>query len=149
MTGLAPWSAWLVGGCVLLILELALPGVFLMWLGLAAIGTGLLTLVAGFINRSLGQGAEVAAFAVLAALAIGVARRLGRPRAPVVNTPQSGLVGRRAVVVGFSGAEGRVRVGDADWSARAAKGLTCAPGDILRVVAVEGMVLVVDTPASR
>ena len=39
---LGPW-AWLIGGIVLLALELAIPGSFLIWLGLAAVVVGLVS----------------------------------------------------------------------------------------------------------
>ena len=38
---LGPW-AWIILGVVLIGLELPAPGVFLVWLGLAAIATGLI-----------------------------------------------------------------------------------------------------------
>ena len=38
-----PWS-WIVGGLVLLALELVLPGGFLLWMGIAGILTGIITL---------------------------------------------------------------------------------------------------------
>ena len=68
-----PGLSWLVGGLVLLGLEAVVPGAFMMWLGLAAFGTGLITLAAGLPFQ-----AEVAAFAVLAALSLTVALRVRR-----------------------------------------------------------------------
>ena len=38
-----PWS-WIVGGLILLALELVLPGGFLLWMGIAGILTGIITL---------------------------------------------------------------------------------------------------------
>ncbi len=127
---------WLLAGVALLVGEIVIPGVFLMWLGVAALGTGAATLAAG-----LTLGPEVALFAVLAALAVLAGWRLQRPRHPVLNTPQSGLVGRSATALTFNGREGRVRVGDSDWPARLAA-YADASGP-LRVVAVEGTTLVV------
>ena len=42
--GLGPWAWWILG-LALLAAELAAPGVFLIWIGLAAIVLGLLSLV--------------------------------------------------------------------------------------------------------
>src|SRR3954470_16327182 len=41
LTNFGPWS-WIVLGLVLMGLELLAPGVFLLWLGLAAVATGVL-----------------------------------------------------------------------------------------------------------
>ena len=40
---LGPWN-WLVLGFVLLTLEIILPGVFLVWIGLAALAVGVLSI---------------------------------------------------------------------------------------------------------
>ena len=39
---LGPW-AWIIAGAILLALELAVPGAFMMWLGLAAGLVGLIS----------------------------------------------------------------------------------------------------------
>ena len=131
---------WLIAGLVLMLLEVALPGVFLMWLGLAALGTGL---VVQLLAPAFAW--QVVVFAVLAAIAIVVALRVRTPRkAAHLNTPGSGLVGRKAVALAFHGRTGRVRVGDSDWSARLASGTEPpAPQAVLRVVGVDGTTLVV------
>ena len=41
-----PGLIWILGGLLLLIAELGLPGIFLLWVGLAAIGTGIVVLIA-------------------------------------------------------------------------------------------------------
>jgi membrane protein implicated in regulation of membrane protease activity len=54
------------------------------------------------------------------------------------------LVGRPATALSFTGAEGRVRLGDSDWPARLVHGAhTPAPMTALEVVAVDGLVLLV------
>lgn len=133
---------WLVGGLVLLVAEVMIPGVFLFWLGLAALGTGVLTQLA---NPPF--AAEVLAFGVLAALAIAGALQLRHrdsKRARTINTAESGLVGRTAQALTFHGREGRVRLGDSDWSARAPTDVPPPqPGALLEVVGVSGTVLIV------
>jgi membrane protein implicated in regulation of membrane protease activity len=131
--------AWLGGGLVLLVAELLVPGAFLMWIGLAGLGTGLAVLLglAGF-------GPQVACFAVLTAGSIALGLRLRRPPEQRVNTPDSGLVGRTAHALAFEGREGRVRLGDSDWPAQLVAGAAVPPPEArLRVVAVKGLVLVV------
>ena len=129
---------WLIGGLVLLVVEMLAPGVFMMWLGLAGLGTGVVVLLA---DPPL--AAQVIAFAVFAAIAIGTALRLRRPPGPrIVNTAESGLLNRPARVL--PGSELRVRVGDSDWAARLSHGTPePQPGETLRVVSVDGTTLVI------
>ena len=135
-----PGPLWLAAGVALLVIEVLAPGAFMMWLGLAALGTGLL---AHFQNPAFPW--QVACFALLAAVGIVVGLRLRRRGLPSgLNTPESGLIGRSARVLSFAGREGRVRLGDSDWSARLATAEAApATGTTLRVVGVDGSVLLV------
>ena len=130
---------WLLGGVIGLIAEVLLPGMFLLWLGLAALCTGALTLLLDIPFHW-----QVVSYAVFAsaAIAIGVKVRL-RPK-PRLNTPTSGLVGRKATALSFHGTDGRVRLGDSDWPARLIGKPAVAAGASLRVVGVEGTVLLVE-----
>jgi membrane protein implicated in regulation of membrane protease activity len=135
-----PGLAWLVGGLVLMALETLTPGAFLVWIGLAAVGTGLATLA--FVLSFPG---EVVVFAALAAASVAAGLRLRRARpAAVLNTPQSGLVGRTALALTIDGREGRVRIGDSDWAARlAADAAWPEPARAMEVVGVDGCIVVV------
>jgi membrane protein implicated in regulation of membrane protease activity len=137
---LPPDLLWLIVGVVLMALEALAPGAFMVWIGLAAIGTGLATLLA-----HMDFSAQVVVFAVLALVAIAAGLRLRRRRGPAaLNTPGSGLVGRTAHALSVAGQEGRVRMGDSDWQARLAAGADWPDGGApLEVVAVDGCVLVV------
>ncbi len=134
---------WIAIGLVLMLLEMATPGVYLVWLGLAAVATGLVVQV-----TDPRFAVQVVVFGVFAAVLIAVGLRMRARRGPsVVNTPASGLVGREAMALDFHGRTGRVRVGDSDWSARLAEGAPVPqPREALRVVAVDGTTLVVGTP---
>ena len=135
-----PGLTWLLAGLLLLGAELALPGIFLLWVGLAAMGTGVFVLLAApaFWQVAL-------AFVLLLGAGIAVAVRLKRgPHArPVLNTPDAGLVGRHGVLLPPAGPQARVRVGDSDWPARLTRHASAQPGDHVRVEAVEGTTLVV------
>ena len=135
-----PGLWWLVGGVVLLVVEVLAPGVFMMWLGLAAIGTGAVTLW-----FEPGIGWQVMAYAVFAAATLFLGLRLrGGRKSAVLNTAQAGLTGRTARVLVADEAGIRVRVGDSDWTARLAHGVTMpAVGAVLRVVGVDGTTVVV------
>ncbi len=136
------WIIWLLIGLALLIAEMLAPGAFLMWIGLACIGTGLATMTV-----ALGFDAQVVVFVALAAASLAVGLRLKRKPGRLA-TERAGLAGRSAVALGFHGREGRVRVGDSDWSARLAPGAPePAVGARLLVESVEGTVLIV-RPAS-
>lgn len=140
MGGVSVAVAWIAAGLVLMLLEMATPGVFMVWLGLAAVATGLVVQVA-----APGFAVQVVVFGVFAAVLIATGLRLRHRRGPpVVNTPASGLVGREALALDFTGRSGRVRVGDSDWNARLAEGAAVPqPREMLRVVAVDGTTLVV------
>ena len=132
------WIIWLIAGLVLLAVEVAAPGAFMMWLGLAAFGTGLVVLGTG-----IGFEFQVLTCGVLAAISLTIGMRLRR-RPTRVNTQQAGLTGRSAIALQFHGREGRVRVGDSDWAARTPSGVAePAAGARLRVEGVDGTVLIV------
>ena len=133
-------AIWLAAGLVLLVAEIMMPGVFMMWLGIAALGTGALV---QWLDMAFAW--QVVAFAVLAAIALGIGVRV-RPARPsaILNTQESGLLNRAARVISVGGHEIRVRVGDTDWTARLAHGVVApAVGAELKVVGVDGTTLIV------
>jgi membrane protein implicated in regulation of membrane protease activity len=138
-----PGLIWILVGLLLLGAEALLPGVFLLWIGLAAVGTGLFVLA-----TTAGFGGAAAVFLVLLGGGIALALRLraGRPAHRPVNTPESGLVGRSGLLLVEEGRPGlRVRVGDSDWPARLPRDLRVPEaGPVrVRVEGVDGTTLVV------
>jgi inner membrane protein len=132
------WIIWVAAGLALLIAEMLLPGVFMMWLGLAACGGGLLTLLFGF-----GFAAQVVSFGILTVISLSIGLRMRRPH-QIIHTEREGLIGRPATALVFQGRDGRVRLGDTDWPARVPSDITPPdPGTRLRVAQVEGTVLIV------
>jgi hypothetical protein len=132
------WIIWLGSGLGLLILEMLVPGVFMMWLGLAACGAGLLTLAFEFPFSG-----QVVAFGVLAAITLTIGMRVRRP-ARIMHTEREGLIGRPATALVFRGRDGRVRLGDTDWPARVPPEIAPPdPGARLRVAQVDGTILIV------
>ena len=91
---LGTWN-WLIFGVILMALELIAPGVFLFWLGLAALLVGLVSFA---FNPS--WQVQILMFAVFAAAAVPVWRRLARSHAagnvnsPFLNKRADALVGR-------------------------------------------------------
>lgn len=139
---LGGWG-WIVVGLVLIGGELMAPGVFLIWLGLAALLTGLLV---GLLN--LGWQASALVFAALAIASVIGGRLLTRRRSDEPDLAQ-GLNDRGRQLIGkvfrleatMVGGEGRVRVGDSSWRVT---GPELLAGAEVRVVRVEGATLVVE-----
>jgi membrane protein implicated in regulation of membrane protease activity len=143
LSHLDPVWLWLIGGIVMLIAEVIAPGFFLMFIGAAAVATGLLALL-----LPVGVALQLALFAVLAVLFV----RVGGRRAyaskydfstdPLLNDRAGRLLGKVVTVVqAVDDHGGRVKVGDGEWSAR---GGPAAPGDRVRIVDIEGNCLKVE-----
>ncbi|MDQ0503856.1 NfeD family protein [Xanthobacter agilis] len=140
LSNLGPW-AWFVFGALLLVAEIAAPGAFLLWLGLAALATGALGLVA-----DLSWQVQVVAFAALAVVAVLVGRKVSPSPGkasdrPFLNRRAQGFVGRvftldEPIVDGT----GRVRIDDTVWRVT---GPDTAAGTDVKVVAADGPTLTV------
>ncbi len=138
LAGLGAWT-WIIGGLALIGMEVLAPGAFLLWLGIAALATGL---VAFTVAMSLEASALV--FAAFAVLAVLIGRRMMRqePR----NTGESALNDRGAQLVGrtfvldapITEGRGRVRVDDTMWRI---EGPDLPAGAEIRVTGVEGTLL--------
>ena len=133
---------WLIGGVLLLILEVIAPGFFLVFLGVAAIATGLFTVLFG-----LGTAPQLALFALYSVIAVLVGRRFYANRTedstdPLLNDRGGRLVGKVVTVVtDVDEHNGRVRVGDSEWSAR---GGPAAAGERVRITGIDGNCLKVE-----
>ena len=140
--GLEPGWIWAIAGVLLLIAEIIAPGFFLVFVGAAAIATGLFTLL-----FDLGTAPQLALFAVYAVLAVMIGKRwYGEPhdgnQRHAINEPAKRLVGKTVTAVtDVDDHGGRVRVGDGEWNAR---GGPATAGDRLTVTGVEGNCLIVE-----
>jgi membrane protein implicated in regulation of membrane protease activity len=145
MMDLHPGWMWAIGGLLLLIAEMVAPGFFLIFLGVAAIATGLFTLL-----FDLGLAPQLVLFIIYTALAVMIGKRwYAEPdhanQAVGLNNPSERMLGKSVTVVDpVDDHGGRVRVGDGEWSAR---GGPAAAGARVRVVAVDGNCLVVENVA--
>jgi inner membrane protein len=141
-----PGWLWMIGGVVLLATEILVPGVYLVWFGIAAVVTGIFALMFG-----IGTAGQLALFALYAVLAVMVGRRFYGVKTtdtldPLLNNRAGRLVGRRVLVVQAVDEDGgRVRVGDSEWSAR---GGPAGPGERVRVTGIEGNCLMVEPEPS-
>jgi hypothetical protein len=134
---------WAIAGVVLLIAEVIAPGFFLVFVGAAAIATGLFTLL-----FDLGIAPQLALFAIYSVLAVMLGKRWyaephGGDQRHAINEPARRLIGRIVTVVAdVDDHGGRVRVGDGEWNAR---GGPAAAGERVTVTGVEGNCLIVET----
>ena len=133
-------SAWIVAGLVLGVAELIAPGYFLLWIGIACVGTGAIEAASG-----LSLQGQLGVFAVLALALVALAgwRLRRRPNPDLVNAPSANLIGASCTALAFRAGEGRVSLRDGAWSARLDDGSTPPEGTMLRVVGIEGTTLVV------
>lgn len=142
-----PGVPWLVAAALLAGTELVVPGVFLVFLAVAAAITGAFT----FLFPDLGPGGQLASFAVWAAVAVAIGRRWYGGEAvasadPLLNDRAARSIGRTVVAVtDFVHGEGRVRLGDGEWPAR---GPAMTAGTAARIVAIDGVTLVVEPVSS-
>ena len=97
--GLHDGWLWAIGGVLLLIAEVVAPGFFLVFLGVAAIATGLFTLL-----FDLGIAPQLALFVIYTGLALLIGKRwYGEPDLPDhiggINDPSRRLIGKTVTVV--------------------------------------------------
>lgn len=139
--GVHPSIPWGVLAIILAIAEMLVPGVFLIWLSLAAALTAGLALL-----LPIGEPFQLLAFAILSVLSMSGGRLwyLARPVEPedgLLNDRAARMIGRRVVVIeAIAHGEGRVRVDDGSWPAT---GPDAAVGTPMLVTQVDGSRLVV------
>ena len=142
LDSLEPGWLWLIGGVLLLIAEVIAPGFFLLFVGAAAIATGAFALL-----FDLGSAAQLTLFALYALVAVMIGRRVYANAAvdssdPLLNDRAAQLVGRSVTVIAdVDDHNGRVRVGDSEWSARGGPGRA---GERVRITGLEGNCLLVE-----
>ena len=116
---LGPWN-WMVLGFVLLTLEILTPGVFMLWIGLAALIVGALSLMlwnAGFWIWEV----QVVVFLALALVSAFAGKKIMGGRRddsdqPLLNRRGDQLIGRTATLTEpITDGRGRVKIGDTMW----------------------------------
>ena len=133
-----PWSWWVLG-VVLLILEIVVPGVFLFWIGLAGIATGLLSLIL-WGSPIWAWQVQVVTFVVLSFVAVAIGRSVLKrgetTDEPNLNRRSESLVGRVVTVTdAIENGRGRVKVDDTTWSV---SGPDQPAGAKVRIVSASG-----------
>ena len=142
---MADYWYWMIAAAVFLVLEILTPGVFFMWIGIAAFITGIVDLAAPETTPAvLGM-----IFAVLAVISACVGRKLMKKEQNVpstLNNRAEQYVGQVfQVYEAVTDGRGKIKVGDTVWAVVADKD---TPADTsVRVVSVKGTALAVE-PAS-
>ncbi|MDR1423831.1 MAG: NfeD family protein [Azoarcus sp.] len=135
------WWHWIVGGIVLVVLELVLPSFFIIWFGLAALLVGLLTLIAPGTPLAAQLFLWAAASAALTVLWFRVFRRINDKTRRSAATRD--VIGEAGVLVQAvtPSARGKVRfqrpiLGADEWLCAADSEI--AAGTRVKIVSVEG-----------
>lgn len=142
IANMEPHWAWLSLGVLLAAAEIIAPGFFLIWLGGAAVITGVVAWV-----LPIGEPLQLGIFAVLSVIILYGARKWLRDNPivstdPLLNQRGGRLVGEvLTVTTAIEDGRGRARVGDGEWPVR---GPDAAEGAKVRVISADGGVLVVE-----
>ena len=133
---------WVGAGALLGILEILIPGIFLIWVAIAAWVTGLIVWLA-----PMSLALQLVIFVVLAFVTVWAGRHV-YARNPVesadpnLNVRTSRLIGQVVTVdSAIENGKGRVRVVDGVWNAR---GPDAPAGTSVRIVAADGTLLTVE-----
>lgn len=138
LSELGAWN-WLILAGLFMALELMAPGVFLIWLGIAAAITGLLALTIDF-----GWQLQLVLFAVLSLIAVFFAQKYFRSEdvvsdRPLLNKRAEQHVGKSFVLVeAIVNGRGKVKVGDSHWRV---EGPDTPKGKSVTVTGADGTVL--------
>lgn len=138
---------WLIVAVVLVVLEVFSPGVFFLWLGVAAAVVGGVL----WLMPELSWQTQFVLFAVLSVVSIAVVRMVlvRRPietDEPSLNRRGEGYVGQVLVLTeAIENGVGKVRVDDTQWRV---VGADSPAGTRVRVTGMEGAVLRVEPEAS-
>jgi membrane protein implicated in regulation of membrane protease activity len=135
------WS-WFVVGALLLGCEIFVPGTFILWLGFAAVGVGLVVLL-----FDIGWQSQLLAFGALSIVFVlmwwkFVRGRAGASDQPMLNRRAERHVGREFVLdAPIISGRGQVRIDDANWRI---KGDDMPAGTRIRISGTEGALLLVE-----
>ena len=116
---LGPWN-WLVLGFLLIVLEIAAPGVFFLWIGIAALIVGAISLFAWDAAFWIWQ-AQVLLFLALSLATAYAGKKffsgaLDSSDQPLLNRRGVQLIGRTATLVEpITNGRGRIQLGDTLW----------------------------------
>lgn len=136
LENLNQWHWW-IAALVLFVIELLMPGVFFLWLGVAAAITGFVA----WAIPSMGWQTDFVIFAVLGVVSATLGRRFWKPQSTPSDDPTLNQRGAQYVGQVFpldtdlKDGHGRLKVGDGSWLV---EGPDLPAGARVRVVGVHG-----------
>ena len=142
---LGPWN-WMALGFLLLAMEVVAPGVFMLWIGIAALIVGAASLVL-WDFALWGWQVQVVVFLVLSLACAYAGKTIMAGRRddsdqPLLNRRSEQLIGRTATLTEpIRDGRGRIKLGDTLWRV---SGPDLPPGARVRVTSVEDSQLVVE-----
>ena len=144
---LSNWGVWgwLTFGLILMILELIIPGTFIVWFGLGAVATGIV-----YVFMPLTVSGQIGVFTLCSTISVFfgffVYKRLFGANKEVGQQNQIGAqkyIGQSfKVVESIDEGKGKVAVGDTVWLAKSSRNIP--KGRRVTVVDVKGTILIVE-----
>ena len=138
---------WMVLGVALVIIELLMPGIWFLWLGLGALTTGLIVLFSAEMTWEY-QIVIFCGFSVASIIVGRLVVRHGKQSEdhPMLNRRAQKYVGQVFTLTeATENGNGRVRIGDSVWRVRLVAATQELPADTkVRVTGVDGATLQVE-----
>jgi inner membrane protein len=142
LQALGGWTWWIIAG-LLLIAELSSPGIYFLWLGIAA---GALGVIVFFID--IGWQMQIALWAILSVVLVLLSKSWLKRRnqvesdQPNLNRRMLNYVGRSYVLdEPIVNGRGKIRIEDTLWQVA---GRDMPKGDWVRITRADGLQLVVE-----
>ncbi|NTJ44011.1 NfeD family protein [Agrobacterium larrymoorei] len=141
---LGPWSWWILAA-ILLAAELVAPGVFLIWIGAAALVVGAISL-AFWESAPWSWQAQLVVFAILSVIFALLGRRYYENKSatdePFLNQREASLIGRTSTLQEpILEGRGRIRLDDTWWPVQ---GEDAPAGTRVRIASAHGRTLTVE-----
>lgn len=133
-------AVWIIAGLILAALEMVIPGLVIIWFGVAGVVTGILAI---FVHNSYIQfGVFIVLSGVMVVFSQRIARKITHKEPEQVGSHR--MVGVTGIVVQAIAPPdlGRVKVNGDEWRAEAK--VAIARGATVRVLNVEGTHLIVE-----
>jgi membrane protein implicated in regulation of membrane protease activity len=143
------WTwGWIIVGAAIAGLEILVPGMYLLWIGLGAVAVGVV--LARYPELSLAWQMLVFAVSMVSSIGIGfwIQRRSGRTKhARFLNRELKAMIGQSYIAIApFTVGHGRIKVQDSSYAAISDEAIEA--GDVVKVIAIEdGRPKVVKAPA--
>ncbi len=129
------WWHWLIAAALLLILEILVPGIFLLWLGLGAALTSLFLLLFPDAGPAWQLLALATSIGVSVLAGLKWQKKLIRRQPTHLNQGLDGYIGQHALVSqDFAQGLGRIRIEDSSWPALCEQPLTAGQRVTIRAV---------------